>query len=302
MDFSEVYSNSRTKECLCHYLIPEDTVKVITVSGTYGSGGTEFSRRLAERLGYQYADQALIKDVENDPRECSTLLTSIEEEVAPGFLNKVAGLMNNHSFFKTTLAACIFEQVINSDLVIAGSSPHLFLAGCPSLISVHVIRKLSERVRSVAERKRIKAEEAHRIIESVDRERSEFVRYYFDKELYDPLMFHLAINTSMVPVEEALDLMVAYSKDFSARLDAARTEQFLKDRLLEKKADLVLFHLGLTHGAKIEFEADRGNITVRGVVGGAHEKERLFETLGKMGETTELIDRVKVEILSRNIY
>jgi cytidylate kinase len=277
-------------------------VKVITVSHTLGSGGSDLAHELAERLGYEYADEALVNEVATNPRECSSTFCSIEDEVEPGFLDKIAGLMNNHSFYKTTLAACILERAATSDLVFVGSGSHLVLSGCPSLISIQVIRKLSERVRTVAEERRIKAEEALKLVESTDKEQGDFVRYYFDKELYDPLMFHLTINTSAVSTPNTLDLIVAYSKAFSAGLDSGRAEQFLRDRLLEKKADLLLFHLGLTHGAKIEFEADQGKITVRGVVGGEHEKGRLFDALRKMGETVELVDHVKTEVLSRNIY
>jgi CMP/dCMP kinase len=277
-------------------------VKVITVSHTYGSGGSEFAKKMADRLGYTYVDEALVGGIQKNPQECSDLFYSIEDEVEPGFLDKVTGLMTTKSFFKTTLAICIYELVLKTDIVLVGSGGHLILAGCPSHVSIQILSKLSDRVRTVAHAKQIKAEDAMKLAEHKDKEKNHFVKYYFDKELFDPLMYHMTLNASLVSQDEALDIMEAYNRDFTHRLDPVMAETFLRDRLLEKKADLVLFHLDLSHGGNVEFQADKGIVTVRGVVGSDHEKERLFDALRKMGETKDLIDQVKTGVLSRNIY
>jgi cytidylate kinase len=281
---------------------PEADVKVITVSHTYGSGGSEFANKMADRLGYTYIDEALSREIEKNPRECSALFCSIEDEVEPGFLDKVTGLMSSKSFFKTTLAICIYELALKTDIVLVGSGGHLILAGCPSHVSIQILSKLSDRVRTVAHAKQIKPEDAMKLTEHKDKEKSHFVNYYFDKNLFDPLMFHFTINASLVLLNDALDMMDAYNRDFSARLDSIHAEQFLKDRLLEKKADMVLLHLDISHGGNVKFQADKGVITVHGVVGSDHEKGRLFDALKKMGETKDLVDQIKTGVLSRNIY
>jgi CMP/dCMP kinase len=277
-------------------------LKVITVSRQYGSGGSEFGKRLAERLGYHYADGSLLKAMEKNLRDCSPLLCSIEDEVGPGFLDKVAGLMSNHSFYKTALCICVLELALKSDVVMVGAGAHLILADCPSLISFQIVKRLSDRVRSVAHENGIKVDEALKFVEHKDKEKSQFIKYYFDKDLFDPLMFHLTINTSLLGLDDMVELLAAYCEGFYREIDGAASEQFLKNRLLEKKSQMVLFHLGMTHGTAVEFEADQGILTARGVIGGEHEKGRLLEALKKISEVTRVIDDVKVEVLSRNLY
>lgn len=277
-------------------------MRIITISKAYGAGGGRIARALAERLGYHYADEAFVREIEKDPVGCSPLLQSIEDEVAPGFLDKVAGLMSNRSFFKTALALCVYDLALKTDLVLAGAGGHLILAGCPSLVSIQIVKKLSDRVRAVAHEQNLKVEDAIKLVETKDKNKTEFVRYYFDEELFNPLMFHLTVNTGFVTPELAVDLASRYCKSRDAASDAAAAEQFLKDRLLEKKAEMVLFHVGISHGARVDFEADRGTLVAHGVVGGEHEKGRLLDALKKMPEALTVVDELKAEVLSGLIY
>jgi CMP/dCMP kinase len=281
---------------------PEDTVKVITISKTYGSGGTEFGRRLADRMGFGFVDAAYMKSVENDLQSCSPLLCSIEKEIGLGFFERLAGLKNNKNFYKTTLAALTYELAVQKDIVIVAASAHLILSKSSSLISLQVLRKLSSRVKIVAQDRGLKVDQALKIVEAKDKEKARFVRDYFDKDLLDPLLFHLTINASYVPLDDALDLVAENSERYFAKIDPVAAEKHLKDRLLEKKAQIVFHHLDMAHGSAVEFEADGADLTVRGVVGGDHERKRLLESLGSMAEVTNVIDHVKVEVLSRNIY
>ncbi len=278
-------------------------LRVVTVSRAYGSEGSHIAKKLAQRLGYHYADEAFVREVRENPKECSPVLESIEDEAAPGFLEKIAGLMSNRSFYKTALALCIYDLALRTDLVLAGAGGHLILAGCPSLVSFQIVRKLSDRVRAVAHEQKLSVEDAVKRVESKDQEKSKFIRYYFDAGLFDPTMFHLTLNTSFLTADDAVDVASEYCRAFFGRVDSALSEQFLKDRLLEKKAHMVVFHLGMSHGAKVEFEANQGDLTVRGVVGGEHEKGLLLDGLKRMPEVKAVMDeQLKVEVLSHLIY
>jgi len=277
-------------------------VKVIAVSRSYGSGGSEFARQLADTLGYRYADGTSIKEIEQHVENCSPLLASIEDEVDPGFLGKLGELMTNRTFYKTALSLCLYELALKEDMVIVGAGAHLVFAGYPSVISLQVVKKLSERVRAVARDRNMKMDDALDLVESKDKEKSKFIRNYFDKELFDPLMFHLVINLSVISIDEALRLVVPFVTAQFERVSLEVSETWLKDRLVEKKAEMVVFHLGLARGPMIEFKAEKGTLTAKGVIGGKGEKERLLEALGKMSEVSRVVDELKVGVLSRMLY
>lgn len=277
-------------------------MKVITVSRSYGSGGSQFAGRLADALGYHYADETFIREIEQNVENCSPLLSSIEDEVGPGFLEKLSGFMDNRSFYKMALSLCLYELALSSNVVIVGAGAHLIFADYPSLISLQIVKKLSDRVRSVAHDKNLNVDDALELIEDKNKEKAKWIKNYFDKELFDPLQFHMVINLSLIPPEKALSLVAPFGAALFEDTGLDMSDAWLRNRLLEKKAEMVLFHLGLTHGPIVEFHADNGRLTAKGVVGGKHEKEKLLEALTKMSEVTTVNDEVRVEVLSRMLY
>lgn len=275
-------------------------MRVITVSRSYGSGGSQFARQLAEKLGYHYVDEAFIRQIEQNTEQCSPLLSSIEDEVDPGFLGKLVELMTNRIFYKTALSLCLYELALADNVVVVGAGAHLVFDDYPSLVSLQLVKKLSERVKAVAHEKNLSVDDAVELIEDKDKEKSKWIENYFDKELFDPLQFHMVINLSLIPADKALALVAPFALFEGISQDVS--EVWLKNRLLERKAEMVVFHLGLAHGPMIDFHADGGVLTAKGVVGGKHEKEKLLEGLGKMSEVTSVVDELKVGVLSRMLY
>lgn len=277
-------------------------MKVITVSRSYGSGGSEFGRQLADSLGYHYADENFVKGIEQNVEQRSPLLASLEDEIGPGFIEKIAGLMDNRSFYKLALSTCLYELALKSDVVIVGAGAHLVFADYKSMLAIMVVRKLSERVRTVAQNKKMEINDALEFVEDKDKEKAKFIKNYFDKALFDPLMFHIAVNLSLVSTDQAVQFVAPLATDLFGDLLPGQSELWLKNRLLEKQAEGVLFHLGLTHGQMVEFHADGGQLTAKGVVGGKHEKKQLLETLTKISGVTAVTDELRIEVLSRMLY
>ena len=138
----------------------------------------------------------------------------------------------------------------------------------------------------------------------MDEGKKDFISHYFDMDVDDPTLYHLIMNSSYIGLDDALDMVSEYVKKHLTSVHTAETEQFLKNRLLEKRAEILLFRLGMVGSyGKINFEAaDDGVLTVKGVVGGEHEKKALFESLSKNKEINKIEDHLKVGILSGMIY
>lgn len=277
-------------------------MRVVTVSRSYGSGGSEFAGQLAKRLDYRYVDEAFIKEIEGSTEQCSPLLSSIEDEVGPGFLERLADLMTNRIFYKTALSLCLYELALADDVVVVGAGANLVFADYPSAISLQIVRKLSDRVRAVVQDKSLSVDDALELIQDKDKEKSKWIKSYFDKELFDPLLFHLVINLGSVTLDKALALVAPFSATLFEDVNLEVSEIWLKNRLLERKAEMAVLHLGLAHGPMIDFHAEGGVLTAKGVLGGKGEKEELLETLAKLSGVTSVIDEVKVGILSRMLY
>lgn len=278
-------------------------MRVITVSRSYGSAGTIFARQLSEALGYGYADEALISKINEAEGVRETLAVNVEDESAPGFLEKVAELANNRNFFKVALETSVYDLALKGDLVFVGGGAHLVLEGFPCLFAVQIVRNLRDRVKAIAGEKGISYDEALNLVKKKDKHKANFIRHYFDRELFDPTMFHLTINASRVPIDDAVEMVAAEARKIFSSVDDRETERFLRKRLTERKAQLVLFSLDLTHEGKITFEAqDEGVLIVKGVIGGKTEKEHVLETLSKLPEVNRIDDQLSIQVLSRMLY
>jgi hypothetical protein len=240
--------------------------------------------------------------MEQYTKQCSPLVSSIEYEVDPGFLDKLVELMTNRTFKKTALSLCLYELALAEDVVIVGAGAHLVFADYPSLISLQLVRNLSERVRSIAQENNLTIDDALELIQDKDKGKSKWIKNYFDKDLFDPLQFHMVINLSLIPPDKALILLTPFSTASFEGISQDSSVAWLKNRLLERKAEMVVFDLGLAHGPLIEFHADGGVLIAKGVIGGNRDKEKLLENLGKMSEVTNVVDQLKVGVLSRMLY
>jgi cytidylate kinase len=273
----------------------------ITVSRSHGSGGATFAEALAKKLGYRCVSRG---DMEKWCREGGSITCALPEEESPSFLEMVGDLLSNRNFYKAALMACIYESALTNGVVFVGMGAHLVLSGVPDVIPVRVVRSLPERVKAIARLKTLSYEYALDLIEERDGKRNDFIEHYFDADLNDATQYHLTINSTFVSLDHAVELVAGYARVF---FSAEKTEEkidVLKKRLLEKRAEMLLFGLGLVHDyAKTSFEAQSGGLLlVKGVIGGEHEKKKLFDALQKLEGVKKVEDHLKVGILSHIIY
>jgi len=278
-------------------------MRVITVSRSYGSAGTIFARQLSEVLGYGYLDDRHISKIDQAEGVRKVLAMNVEDESAPSFFEKIAELKNNISFIRVALETCVFDLALKSDMIFVGGGAHIILEEFPCLIAVQIVRDYRERIHAIANEKGISYDEARVLVKKKDKDKINFIRHYFDRELVDPTMFHFIINASRVPIDDAVQIVAEETRRIFSTVDNQEAERFLRKRLTERKAQLVLFALDMTHRGKIIFEAqDKGVLIVKGIIGGKTEKERVLEALSKLHEVETIDDQLKVGILSRMVY
>lgn len=274
---------------------------IITVSRMYGAGGTTFAKELAKNIGYKYIDKQFVDDYckKTDQNICTF---GLDDEESPDFFERLMELFTNKSFFKISLMATIYKLALEDNLLICGRGASFILQGLKNIINLQIVAHFSDRVKAVAKIKNISIDEAKDLVEDRDKERKEFIEYYFEKNVFDPLNYHLVINTSHVNLDETLDI----SKVLLSKLDKANLEEdkkWLKNRLAEARANILLFRLDLVQGfGKINFEATGETIKVSGVIGSESDKKKLFDNLIKLEGIKNIDDYLKVGILSHLIY
>ncbi|MCX8110321.1 MAG: cytidylate kinase family protein [Syntrophorhabdaceae bacterium] len=278
-------------------------MKVITISRSYGSAGSLFGKKLAERLGYKYVDDGFLKYLKTNKEAVNFLLKNLEDERSPDITDRFTELIHNKSYFKTAITVALYSLISKTDVVIVGGGAHLILEEYPSRIRIQIIRDINERIFDIMNEKVLSEEDAVDLVNKKDKEKKKFIEFYFDRDLNDPSSFDIIFNASSVKLEHALDIMELYAERFFSRIDYEDARLFAAKRLLENRAKLAIIHHELATKSKVEFEALAGDaLLLKGIVGGEKEKERLLKALWGLKGVNKVTDHLKIGTLSRLIY
>jgi cytidylate kinase len=186
-------------------------IKIVTIEREYGSGGGEIAQALATRLGWKLWDQLLTEEIAR-LANCSKAVVEVREErpdplyyrLFKSFLRgSYEGSLNAHklNLVDSENILKLTEQVVQhaakrGDSIIVGRGSQHFLRDRPDTLRVFLYAPRETKVRRVMARGKNQAE-AELLVDSVDRERADFIRKYFGVEWPNRAIYHTMINTAV---------------------------------------------------------------------------------------------------------
>ena len=196
-------------------------VRVITVEREYGSAGVEIAMRLAERLGWELVDRALVQKVAQEFHVESSLVESRDERCDPwyhrltkafsqGAPERTLGPTSPEAFdcehMVEHVRRLIEEAADRGNCVIVGRAAACVLSSRVDAFHIFVYGCRKEKLEYA--RKHVSPEVTAEKMEQVDRDRAAYVRRYFgldwdNRKLYD-LMVNSAVGVEAV-VNAAID-------------------------------------------------------------------------------------------------
>src|SRR5262245_13046952 len=90
-----------------------------------------------------------------------------------------------------------------SGYVILGRGAQAALAGRADACHLWLVGEIGDRARRVAQWQSIDARDAAARCEQVDDERANYVRRFYGRDIRDPLLYDVILNTSLLPLEVA---------------------------------------------------------------------------------------------------
>lgn len=204
-------------------------VRVITLEREYGSGGGDIAAKLAARLGWKLWDQLLTEEIARRMDCDCRAIEEHEEKRDPVYYRLLKAFMKGS--FEGSLNAprlrlvdteCVRETVQKmlpeiadeGSCIIVGRGSAFYLSKRPDAFHVFVYAPFEDRVRRL--RSTGKSEkEAIELAETVDRDRADFIKRYFDVDWPGRHRFHMMVNSGMgedVAVQIILDGLAEYAK------------------------------------------------------------------------------------------
>lgn len=199
-------------------------VRIITVEREYGSGGGAIAEKIAKRLGWRLWDQQLTDEIARRMGCHRSVVEEHEERRDPAFyrlmksfmLGSFEGSVNAPQLrmVDTDYVRSVVEQILTEaaeagNCVIVGRGSAYYLARRRDAFHVFIYAPYHDKIRRLQATGKSE-QEAIKLVETVDEERSAFVKRYFNIVWPERHRFHLMINSRVgdeVAVDTVLDVM-----------------------------------------------------------------------------------------------
>ena len=173
-------------------------MSIVAISETLGSLGNEIGRRLAESLGWGFADREIIaKAAERFGADLAEVRHNAEEK--PSLWERFT---DSHRRFRAFVEASMFDMAANDNVVLAGLSSTLALRDVRYALRVRTNAPEYDRARRIEQQQGLTAEAALDVVRQTDRERAARVKFLYHVDVDDPLLYDLVLNTERMTAEE----------------------------------------------------------------------------------------------------
>jgi len=208
-------------------------IKIVTIEREYGSGGGEIAQLLAKQLGWKLWDQLLTEETAR-LAECSRDVVQVREERTDPLYYRLfksilrgsyEGSLNAHKLKVVDSESLlkITERVVQQaakagNCVIVGRGSQQFLKSRQDTLRVFLYAPREDKVRRLLSRGKSE-KEAEQLVDTVDRDRVDFIQKYFHVEWPDLVVYHTMINT-VIGEEAVVHMILDFMETLEARVPA----------------------------------------------------------------------------------
>ena len=192
--------------------------KIITISREFGAGGGTIGKLVAKRLGYDYYDRDIILDAARESSMPVENFLRLDETVTTnfGFAQSLFDMLNK------PMSEKIFEDQKNiirkvgekGSCVIVGRNANWILGEYDHCLHVYAHGKTQWRVRRMMEfLPELSEEQVLEKLKVVDKMRTKYCTHFTNTDFGSAKGYDLAINTSTIGIERAVDIICELAKD-----------------------------------------------------------------------------------------
>jgi cytidylate kinase len=263
---------------------------LITISENLGSGGMSIARQVAAKLNVNlYDDDRLQKEAVELGIRAEDIKAGIDER-APGLFDQILG--KRPDIYLDFMEALVYEVSRRGDGIVIGHCSQMLLRDFGCALHVRIHSPLATRARNLTKQQGISSDIAEKLIRKSDHERSGFFKYNFHRDLNDPSLYDLIINTDKIGENTAVQFIVdlAASEEIKAcSLTALETmerlalEKKIHGALLKGDINLRFIHIDVP---------EPGIARIAGMVLTSDDQARIKEIVGNVSGVSSVQSKV----------
>lgn len=195
--------------------------RVVTISRQTGTGGHLIAERLAEHLqafspkeaaSWMIFDRNLVEKVLEDHQLPARLARFMPEDRISQIEDTLDELFGLHPP-TWTLVDKIGETVLRlaelGNVILLGRGANVITSKLDYAFHVRLVGSLEDRVKFIQADRKLDRKAAEQLIQHDDEGREKYLKKYFHRDIEDPLLYHLVINTPLLGHAVAAKLIAA---------------------------------------------------------------------------------------------
>jgi cytidylate kinase len=198
---------------------------VVTISREPGSGGRILARQVAEKHALDLFHREVIHGVAASAKVSRQFLETLDEKSLSVLEDCVNSLVHERHLWPDQYLQHLMKVIgtigKHGRAVIVGRGAN-FILPPEGRIRVRVVAPLEQRVANVASTFGVAAEEARRRIIRTESDRRAFIRKYFNADIADPINYDLVLNTEILSIQTAADMLGTAIAEGTASLASER--------------------------------------------------------------------------------
>jgi len=167
--------------------------RVLTLARELGAGDTGFAPTVGARLGLRVYDRDLLEQEAVRLGVPEAELERIDDHPAGIFQRFRPGSLYQRYF--EALGQLMNELAARGNVVLVGRGGSRFLRDHPRAVHVRLVAAMSVRVQRVMAHRWLREGPARKLIAESDVQRGRFYQDYFGADWFDPLEYHLTVNS-----------------------------------------------------------------------------------------------------------
>lgn len=195
----------------------------LLISREKGAGGSAVGQMVGKRMDWQVFDGQLVDAIAERAHVRRELIEILDEHDRTMIQDAVAQLVDPEQLDTSGYMACLHETLLalghHGHVVIVGRGAQFVLPGKFGL-RVRMIAPVEVRIGRIATERGIGMEAARIEVEQADRERTKLAHRHARKDVRDPSIYDVIMNTGDLTVEAATEVVIAALK---AKLGAKPT-------------------------------------------------------------------------------
>lgn len=205
---------------------------VITISRQFGSGGKSIGRKLAEALGYVFADSDIVTRIAEAANVSEGWVEHMEKEAGGKFLWIISQLVSrslvdkilsgergylDETIYLDYLVVLIAQLAEEGNVVIMGRGSQYILRDHPDAIHILLVNSLENRIHHIMERHDLAYKKAAQRVNDEDKRRAALYKKIGKTDYDQAGLYDLAVNLARVDGDTALNMIIELARQKETR-------------------------------------------------------------------------------------